>query len=113
MYNDTGHDLHLPKLHLTLRNVPFLLVNDKTPKIFDCYGKIMHRVFYDTLVLRWEPISRHTIENIFLCFLFYCANNSVKDVAKLLRSISNHINVERMIERSKRAFGVRISGLES
>ena len=98
---------------LTLHDIPFLLVSDEIPKRFDFYEKRMHRVFGDTQVLRWGSISRHTIENIFLCFLFYCANNSIKDVAKLLRSISNHINVERMIERSKRAFGVRISGLES
>ena len=98
---------------LTLHNIPFLLFNDETPKRFDCYEKRMHGVFGDTPVLRWGSISRHTIENIFLCFLFYCAKNSVKDVAKLLRSISNHINVERMIERSKRAFGVRISLLET
>ena len=76
---------------LTLHNIPFLLVSDENPKRFDFYEKRMHRVFCDTQVLRWGSISRHTIENIFLCFLFYCANNSIKDVAKLLRSISNHI----------------------
>ena len=97
---------------LTLHNIPFLLFNDETPKRFDCYEKRMHGVFGDTPVLRWGSISRHTIENIFLCFLFYCAKNSVKDVAKLLRSISNHINVERMIERFKRALRVRTSWLE-
>ena len=98
---------------LTLQNVRFLLVNAESLKRFDYYEKRMHRVFRDTQVLRWGSISRHTIENTFLCFLFYCANNSVKDVAKLLRSISNHINVERMIERSRKASGMRIPRLES
>ena len=96
---------------LTLHNIPFLLFNDETPKTFDCYEKRMHGVLGDTAVLRWGSISHHTIEIIFL--LFYCAKNSVKDVAKLLRSISNQINVERMIERSKKAFGVGTSRLKS
>ena len=82
-------------------------------EIWLLWKKRMHGVFGDTPVLRWGSISRHTVENIFLCFLFYCAKNSVKDVAKLLRSISNHINVEWMIERSKRTLGVRISRLRA
>ena len=81
------------KFILTLHNIPFILVNNETPKRFDCYEKGMHNIFRDTQVLRRGPIDHHTLENIFLCFLFYCANNPVKDVAKLLRSISNHIDV--------------------
>ena len=93
-----------------LHNIPFLVVNDETPKRFDCFEKRMHRVFRDTLVPRWGSISRHIIDKNYLCFLLCCANNSVKDVAKLLRSISKHINVDQVNERFKRALGCGFHG---